>query len=581
LGVVLVFFGFLVIRLFMLQIVGSERYRIMSDDNRIEAVPLEAPRGAILDRNGEVLADSHPSYQIVILPSRRDVMVRTVRELGMLLHVDVTQVEREILDRKVDGQQPIRVKRGATFAEVSLVEEHRDELPGVEIQIETKRSYPSGMLVCHVLGYVGEMTQEEVPKFSPQGYLYGQTIGRKGIEARYEKFLKGVNGVEYLEVNALGRRVGSFPERLEKPRPGTTLWLTIDRRLQEVVEQAFPDSLSGGLVALDPYSGEILALVSRPGFDPNLFVDGLSRRMWEKIREAEGDPLINRVVQSAYPPGSTLKMVAAIAGLESGIIAPYVSPFGACTGAMAFGNRSYRCWREGGHGSLSMHEAIAQSCDVFFYQLGRRVGLTSWSRYAGLLGFGKKTGIDLDSEAAGLLPTSQYYNRRYGERRWTSGVMLNLAIGQGEMLATPIQMVRYIAAIGTGGYLCRPHLLLKAEGYPSEETPLLRIDGVSPMTWSAMKHSLLAVVEHGTGRQAQVGGLRVAGKTGTAQNPHGDDHAWFVGFAPYEQPRIAVAAIVENAGHGGSVAAPIVKKVIETYLKEIWRPEHPSIVWNR
>jgi penicillin-binding protein 2 len=580
LGVVFAFFGLLIIRLFMLQIVGSERYRMMSDDNRIETVPLEAPRGSIFDRNGEVLADSHPAYQIVILPSRRETMLHTTRELGMLLHIDIAQAETEILKRVTGEQQMIRIKRDATFAEVSMVEEHRDELPGVEIQIETKRSYPFSTIACHVLGYIGEMTQEEAPKFSSQGYLYGQMVGRKGIEAHYENLLKGVNGEEYLEVNALGRRVGSFPERLKKPQPGLNLWLTIDGRLQEAAEEAFPDSTAGSLVALNPYNGEILALVSKPGFDPNIFVSGLSHKAWKQLREAENNPLMNRVVQSAYPPGSTLKMLTAITGLESGLLDPYASHFAACTGGMMFGNRFYRCWRKGGHGSLNMHEAITQSCDVFFYQLGRRIGVASWSRYAGLLGLGEKTGIDLDSEVSGLVPTPQYYDRRYGEKHWTSGVMLNLAIGQGEVLATPIQMARYIAAIGTGGYLCEPHLLMKIEGRQPETKPSVRMNRISPMAWFPIKHALLAVVEHGTGRQAHIEGIHVAGKTGTAQNPQGEDHAWFVGFAPYEHPEIAVAAIVENAGHGGSVAAPVVKEVIETYLREIWKPEHPSIAWG-
>lgn len=569
LGVALVIVVSLLGRLFVLQIVGQERYSMISDDNRIEAIPLQAPRGVILDRNGDVLAESHPAYQIDVVPTRQTPMLRTVRDLGRLLQMDVLAVEEELKGRAPDEAGPVTVKSGASFAEVSLVEEHRGQLPGVEVRIETRRSYPFGRLACHVIGYVGEMTRDEAPRLSALGYLYGQMVGRMGIEGRYETLLSGVNGVEYIEVNAHGRKVGSFPDRFRKPRPGSTLWLTIDRRLQEAAEQAFPDSLSGCLVALDPYTGDVLASVSKPGFDPGIFAGGLTGNTWRKLREEKGNPLMNRVIQSAYPPGSTFKMVSAAAALELNLVGPFNAPFAACTGGMAFGNRVFRCWREGGHGSLNLEDAIAQSCDVYFYQLGRRLGLDAWSRYAALMGFGKGTRVDLNSEAAGLLPDAGYFNRRYGKDRWSGGVMLNLAIGQGEVLATPMQVARYTAALAAGGYLVQPHVLLKTDASAPDPPSARRIEELSASTLAAIRQSLLAVVDRGTGKQAQVGGVRVAGKTGTAQNPHGEPHAWFVGFAPFEHPRIVVATIIENAGHGGSVAAPVARKVIEAYLKDI------------
>jgi penicillin-binding protein 2 len=396
--------------------------------------------------------------------------------------------------------------------------------------------------------------------------MWGDLIGKEGIEKGYESVLRGERGVKYVETNAIGRELRGFPERSIDPQLGGNVVLTIDRHLQQVAEGAFPDSMAGSLVAIDPRNGEILAMVSKPSFDPSIFSGVLSPDQWDELNSDPMHRLLNRSIQSAYPPASTLKMLSAIVGLDTGLI-DRDTRFGPCSGSLFFGDRKFGCW--GVHGRVDVTDAIIQSCDVFFYLLAQRMDMDIWNTYAQQLGFGLPTGIDLGNEAQGLLPSRAYYDQRYGKYGWSKGAMLNLSIGQGEILATPIQMARYIGAIGTGK-LCTPHLVRRVEGRRRVPQALVCQDiAIPPQVLQVVRNALVGVLEDekGTAHLSRIPGLRFAGKTGTAQNPHGEDHAWFVAFAPAEYPTIAISAIVENGGHGSSVAAPMVKKVIEAYLQ--------------
>ncbi|RKY68706.1 MAG: penicillin-binding protein 2 [Candidatus Latescibacterota bacterium] len=569
-GIVVFLFGILCIRLFQLQVIRGAYYFGLSEKNRIRVVSVPAPRGLIYDRNGQILVDNRPSYTIAIIPFQLRNLEKTAEDISLALDLDKQKVREKLEAYRKRPYEQIRLKRDAGIKAVAVVEENRYELPGVICQVEPRRHYPQGNLAAHILGYVGELSEREFVRLRAKGYLPGETVGKAGVERQYEEFLHGRNGVKYLEVDALGREIRElFARRMRHPQVGHSLYLTIDNRLQGVATEAFGAN-QGALVAIDPQTGEVLAMVSKPDYDPGLFSGILDPAVWDSLNVSPQHPLFNRAIQSGYPPGSTVKMVAAIAGLELKLVDEQTH-FAPCTGAFRFGNRYYGCWKEEGHGSLGLIQGIAQSCDVYFYQLGLKVGLENWSQYARTLGLGKKTGIDLPGEARGLIPSADYYDREYGKGKWTQGLLLNLSIGQGEILVTPLQMACYIGAIATGK-LARPHLLKKVVTADGDvifsPQPDIRDIKVSDSTLSLVRRALLEAVEgeKGTGYLARVKGFHIAGKTGTAQNPHGEDHAWFVAYAPFEQPSIAVAAVVEAGGHGATAAAPIVQKVLAAYL---------------
>ena len=561
-------FAVLWLRAFSLQIVWGEYYRRLSEKNRIRMEPIEALRGPILDRNGVVLVENRPSYTVAVMPSRTGNLDTTMAYLGRITGVGEEEVRRRMSAQRRWPHQPVKVRRDLPFSVLAAIEEHRYELPGVIYQIEARRSYPFGKLASHVLGYVGEPTRREFAKLAREGYLYGELVGRSGVELYYERLIHGRPGVRYTEVDALGREVRVLSYR--DPLPGARLYLTLDVRLQKAAEEAFGKGRTGALVMLDPRNGDILAMVSRPAFDPALFSGVLSKETWEAIQADTSYPLLNRAVQSAYPPGSTLKPLTALVGLVSGGV-DEDTEF-ECHGSFRFGDRTFRCWKEEGHGRLDLIGAIAQSCDVYFYKLAVRTDVDVWAQYARALGLGSPTGVDLPGEVGGLVPSREYYGRG-----WTQGLMLNLAIGQGEVLVTPIQMACYAGAIGTGR-LVQPHVLLRVEernGRTFTVEPKSRDLPVPPEVLAIVRRGMLEAVEgkDGTGRAARVAGVKVAGKTGTAQNPHGEHHAWFVAFAPYEDPTIALAVVVEHAGHGGAVAAPIAGKVLSGYFSGRWVAE--------
>jgi penicillin-binding protein 2 len=571
--VVAVLFAILGIRLFDLQVVRSETYRRLSEENRIRVVPVDAPRGHILDRHGEVLVCNRPCYVVSIVPFKLRQMDQTIRALGEIVEVSPDAINERVNRSKYRRFEPVKIKRDIDFTTLAIIQEHKLDLPGVIYQVEPRREYLQGRLGAHLLGAVGEISSQELAALDGHGYRHGSLVGKWGLEKQYEPFLRGDDGVQYVEVSALGREIGPLPDRDPvEAKSGSDLLLTIDIALQRVAEEVLSDTITGAMVAIDPASGEILAMVSRPAFDPNLFTTVVPESTWRRLNEDPGRPLLNRAVQGTYPPGSILKLVTAGAGLEYGIVSQHTR-FAPCRGAFKYGERWFGCWRPEGHGSLDLVGAMAQSCDVYFYQLGLKLGLDRWSKFAGACGLGVPVGLDLSNEAEGLIPSREFYDHRYGKGKWSTGVLLNLSIGQGEILVTPLQMACFMAALGNGGTIYRPHLVKEIRSVGGKvivQHP--QVVGHLPVSANTLKtilRSVREVVRHplGTGKMAAVDGVAVAGKTGTAQNPHGEDHAWFGGFAPADDPRIAVVVLVEYGGHGGTTAAPMAGRIIEAYLK--------------
>jgi penicillin-binding protein 2 len=470
-----------------------------------------------------------------------------------------------------------------------MVETRRLDLPGVMVDVVIRRNYPYGNLASHLIGYLGEISQEELDREEFISHKIGYLIGKYGIEQKFELDLMGENGGRQLEVNALGRKIRVL-ENLE-PNPGNNLFLTLDLELQKAADEAMAGK-RGAVVAMDPQSGDILALVSKPDFDPNLFARGISPENWKTLIENPAHPLQNRAIQGQYPPGSVFKIITAIAGLEEKLITP--ETLFHCSGVLPFGDREYQCWKkEEGHGLISLKRAIVESCDVYFYQLGLRLGVDRIAKYALGMGLGRITGFPLGQEKPGLVPTSAWKMRRFGIP-WQAGENLSTAIGQGYNLVTPLQIATTLSALGNGGKLYQPRIvqLIKApQGEVIREFPplLSKELHISPETLEFIREALWGAVNspNGTGSRARIEGLDVAGKTGTAQliqrregrteplSPELEDHAWFACFAPARQPQITVVALIEHGGHGGAAAAPVARKVLENYYRRM-KGFHPS-----
>jgi len=570
---VIILFSILVIRLFDLQVVRAEIYWRLSEENRIRVIPVDAPRGHILDRNGEVLVCNRPSYVVSIVPFKLRQMDQTIRTLGAILDMPSDEINKRLSQSRYRRFEPVKIKRDIDFKTLSILEEHKLDLLGVIYQVEPRREYLHGRLAAHLMGAVGEISARELESLAGHGYRQGSLVGKWGVEKEYEPFLHGNDGVQFVEVSAVGREIGPLPDRSPvEAKPGSDLVLTIDLGLQKDAAEALSDTITGAAVVLDPGSGEVLAMVSRPTFDPNIFSAVVPESTWRSLNEDPDRPLLNRAIQCTYPPGSAMKVVTAAAGLENELITEHTH-FAPCTGSYKYGNRWFGCWQPGGHGSLGLVDAMAQSCDVYFYQLGLKLQLDRWSKFATACGFGAPMKLDLPNEAGGLIPTRAFYDQRYGKGKWSTGILLNLSIGQGEILVTPLQIASFMAAVANGGTIYRPHIVKEIRSVGGKvmiKTP--EIAGHLPISDSHLKSirkSLRAVVHsaEGTGRQASVKDVEVAGKTGTAQNPHGEDHAWFVGFAPIDNPQMVVVVLVEHGGHGGTTAAPLARRIIEAYLK--------------
>ena len=560
-AVVLLATAVLVVAFFRVQVVRAVRYEVQSDSNRLRSVMVSAPRGLITDRNGVVLAENVPGYAVSLHAPSTDSLVAALDRMQGILPTDSADRVRILTQYRAAPSEPVLVTRDAPFDAVSALEEQRPWNPGLVIRSEPKRRYPFGAAVAHVVGYVGEVNEDELRERAHPGARRGSLVGRAGVEQFYDSRLRGSDGLSFAEVDALGRTVREQGiEAGLPPSPGETIRTTIDIELQQFVEQAFPAGQRGAVVAMDPVSGEVLALYSSPSFDPNAFVGGIDPEAWARLTENRDFPLFDRAIQARYAPASPFKLAVAAMALRRGLVTSESHMDVPCRGGLQYYNRYFRCWRLQGHGDLSLREAVQYSCDVYFYQLGLQLGLTSLLQDGVEMGFGEPSGIDLPNENEPIFPPStEYYNRRYGPRGWTSAVTLNLAIGQGENTQTLVNMVRFYAMLASpDGSTPAPRLV------PDPSAPRHSL-GLSQEALGDLRDALVAVVDRGTAAGAQIADLKIAGKTGTAQNPHGPDHGWFIGFAPADAPTIAVGAVVEFAEHGSSVA-PLVTRIMARYL---------------
>jgi penicillin-binding protein 2 len=554
-------------RLFQLQMIYSKEYGKKSEENSIRTLPREPIRGAMIDRNGVLVVDNRPAFTVTVMPFEFD--RRAIPRLSTMLGLDTAFIGDRL--RKGEAYSrfaPVKIKRDIDFRTLAQLEEHRDVLPGVDYQVESKRYYTTTARAPHLLGYTKEISENQLRQLGTE-YTAGDVAGAIGIEAEYEERLHGRKGEEFSTVNARGQVIGRFDGGKHDVAPveGNDLLLTMDFGLQQFAESLMTDH-RGAVVAIDPTDGGLLALVSKPDYDLSQLTGVTPPELWRRLNSNPASPLFNRATLTKYPPGSTYKMILAIAALETGTVTPQWRI--TCNGAFKYGNKVFKDLHV--HGSVDMLEAIQKSCNVYFYQLMLKVGLDAWSHYGTEFGFGQLTGIDILEENPGLLPTTGYMNRRYGPEGWTKGFLPSLAIGQGELGVTPLQMACYAMALANKGEYYQPHAVRAARNTATHEADTLAYQSrkitLSPATWDVVREGLRRVVEEpgGTGSMARVKGMEVAGKTGTAQNPHGPDHAWFIGFAPYDHPRIAIAVLIENAGFGGSFAAPIAGLCIERYL---------------
>lgn len=565
-------------RLWTLQVLRGEEMAALSENNRIRLRREPATRGRVVDRHGVVVIDSQASFDAVLVPEDAPDLPSVVETLAQFLDQSAADTQA-ILDRAAGRPafQEVLVKRNLTYDEVAAVETHQIELSGVSLRVTPSRIYPHGPTLAHVLGYVGEVTPDDVVK-DPH-YRSGDVIGKAGLEKVWETDLRGVEGGQQVEVDALGRELRMLDEA--EAVPGHTLVLSIDLALQHAAEHALGDKV-GAVVALDPRNGDVLAMASEPSFDPNAFTGGIKPALWRELNENERHPLNARATQGQYPPGSTFKIIVAAAALEEGLINPFTRIH--CPGYLRYGNHTFRCWRHGGHGSVNVHDALVGSCDVFFYQLGARLGIDTLARYAREFGLGAPTGIEIGNERGGLMPDTAWKKRRY-QQPWHKGETLSVAIGQGAVTATPLQMATAVATIATGRRY-QPRLVQRIQALDGsvvrEIAPRMLTElPVRETVLKQVQEALVDTVSRGTGNKARLKDILVGGKTGTSQvvtigrtrlkahqmKWNQRDHAWFVAFAPAEEPTIAIATLVEHAdGGGGAIAAPITKEVLQAYF---------------
>jgi penicillin-binding protein 2 len=580
LGVVIfITFSVFISRLWHLQILDGENLHSLSDNNRLRLIRTPPLRGVMYDRRGNLLVDNRPSYDVVLVPEDTPDVQKTVEALTKYIAAGENfsgRIARRDLRRP--SYEGILLAKDVSWPTIASVETHQLDIPGVGIEISTRRYYPPNGFAEHLLGYVGEVSPRELEQFS--SYRMGDLIGKFGIEKRWEDILRGQGGGQQIEVDATGRRLRVLGA--VEATAGQSLVLTIDQDLQRKAEDLL-SGREGAIVVLDVHNGDVLAMANRPIFDPNIFARGITPDEWRSLTKDPLHPLSNRAIQGQYPPGSTFKVIMAAAALEKKIISPSTRFF--CSGGLPFGNHIFHCWKKGGHGSVDLRQAIAQSCDVYFYQVGQRLGINAIAEYARRFGLGAPLGVTLDHEAGGVIPDPEWKKARLGAP-WFAGETLSVVIGQGYVTATPLQMASVAAAVANGGSVYRPHLvkrILGDEGEPLREykPEMVQQAGVSPSSLQLVREGMRDVVnsQTGTGKKASLPEILVAGKTGTSQVIAGTkgkgkalprqyrDHAWFIAFAPADAPEVAVACLLEHAGEGGgAAAAPLVKEVLATYF---------------
>jgi len=570
---------FVFFRLWYLQILKGAIYSDLSANNRIRVTSIPAPRGFIFDRTGAALVENIPSFDLTLTPQDTPDKPEILQKLSLLLQEPLDTLTKKLeLGRGRPPFEPVVLKQNLSWKQMAAITSNRIDLSGVNIEVIPQRRYHLGPGSSHLLGYLGEIDRQELRNDFYSDYAHGDLIGKCGIEKWGELYLRGEPGGYQTEVDALGHKKNILAQI--DPVSGNDLFLSIDRDAQLTAEELLKGK-QGAIVALDPWQGDVLVMASSPGFDPNLFSRSIEAGEWQALIKNASNPLMNRALQSQQPPGSVFKIIVAFAALEQGLIDPQKEFH--CPGFFDFGSHVFRCWRKEGHGSVNLHRAVVESCDVYFYQLGNAIGINTIAKYATMLGLGRKTGIEIEGEKGGLIPTPEWKLKRYGIK-WQRGETINSAIGQGYVLTTPLQIAAAFCGIANGSFIPRPRLVLKVKegtetiSYPPEKK---REFTVSPQTITFLKEALSGVVNEprGTGSRARIEGISVAGKTGTAQvvglqntasaaagPSEMNDHAWFVAMAPVENPRVVVSVLIEHGGHGGSVAAPLARDVIKKIL---------------
>jgi penicillin-binding protein 2 len=558
--IALLLFGF-----WKLQIIDSDRYSQLAERNRVRSIPIIAPRGSMLDREGRVLVDNYPSFSVLLLRDAPSQVEKLLPQIADGLSMTLDEVKQEIdAARAMPKFQPIVIKPQASPSDIAFIESHRSDIPVLEMLMVHRRRYPHGDMLASAIGYVGEVSAEQV-EASDSKQKPGDIVGKAGLEREYNDTLMGTDGMRRVIVNSIGKEMGRLEQ--QDAIPGKPIKLTIDFDLQNIADSYMADK-EGAVVAMDGRTGEILAMVSRPTFDPNDFAIRISASEWRSLNSDTRTPLLNRAIQGQLAPGSVFKIVMATAMLESKALPENFTAF--CPGHAEFYGRTFHCWRPAGHGTVDLHKAIVESCDVFFYTIGQRLGIDRIHEYATGLGLGRRTGIDLPSEETGLMPSEEWVQRVF-HHKWYAGETISVAIGQGAVTVTPVQLVRMIAAVATGGNLLQPHLLknfsAKAERFPLAEG-----------TVEQVTQGMYGVInEGGTGSSLKLQNIEFSGKSGTAQlmsygagsrmgSKGKETNGWFVGYAPRRDPEIVVAAVIQGSSeHGGTTAGPVVRDIVKAY----------------
>ncbi len=581
--------GVLLLRAWSMQVLSGDRFAEAAENNRVREVAVDAPRGRILDRNGVPLVSNRATLGVTVAPSAKDDEDMLYR-LSVVLGMPLGEVKERVASTKEAALKPRLVAVDVSMTTVAYLAEHESEYPGVELSVVPVREYPNGTLAAHVLGYTGEISEESLESGEWEGYLLGDVVGKAGAERQFESVLQGQKGYRRVEVDALGSPRHVLEEA--EPVAGRDVVLTIDIEVQRVAEEAlqralaearaddFKNARAGAAIALDVRTGEVLAMASAPTYDPTLFIGGISTKNWEALNAKDSEyPLNNRAIQALYPPASTFKAITGMAGLEYGVTS--LSHSYDCSGRWTGQGEEWSkfCWNRRGHGGVGFTRGISESCDIVFYEIGHtfyKRGREELQEFSRRFGLGSRLGIDLPGEVEGRVPDAAWkaeFNADYPEyRQWLPGDTVNISIGQGDMLTTPLQMAGVYAGIANDGDIMRPHVLkevLDSKGEPVRafEPEIVVSTGVSESILRTMHNSLLAVTERGTGASAFRGfGAEVAGKTGTAEVAGKDDYAWFTAYAPADDPKYAVAVLLEQGGHGGAIAAPAAREILAALL---------------
>ncbi|HON84857.1 MAG TPA: penicillin-binding protein 2 [Syntrophorhabdaceae bacterium] len=565
----------LLVRLWDLQIMRGSEMKRLSEQNRIRIKKVVAPRGVIYDRKGRILADTRPSFNIYITHEDIKNFDQTIDGLVSLLNISKEEImERLEAAKGLPPSFPVKIKSDISMDDVAKIEANRVYLPGVNIQIEPKRFYHYGKMFAHMIGYVSEISDDELKKKEYKDYSPGDYIGKYGLEKAYEAYLRGIDGEKRVEVDSRGREVRTLEQK--DPVPGNSIYLNVDLDIQAVIDKAL-ENRRGGCIVVDPKTGGVIALVSRPAFDPNKFASGITKQDWQAIALDKAHPLQNRVIQGRYPPGSTFKIVSALKGLELGMINERTTF--SCRGGFPYGGRVFRCWKKGGHGSVSIHRAIVESCDVFFYNLGLRLGVDRIHEMSDIIGLGRVTGIDLPGEKDGLVPSTEWKKKTYGQP-WFEGETVSVSIGQGAVWLTPAQLVQLASFVANEGINYKPHIvnrIVSPEGKVLKTfEPVINANvKLKKDTIRLVKEGMKGVVNEGSGTAygSRLENVSMSGKTGTAQSVgekgrNLGDHAWFIAYAPSDNPSVAISVLVEYGGHGSSAAAPVAKMVTDRMFNE-------------